>query len=88
MAKMPADSSLMSRLDKLIETAYKADKVPARYVTLPANSVFEIVFPKAVLNKDVKAGEPVTIRTTDNLYVNDVLVLPKGTAGAVVVTAE
>jgi hypothetical protein len=85
--KNAADSSLMSRLGNLIETAYKTDKVPARYVTLPANSVFEIVFPKAVLNKDVKAGEPMTIRTTDNLYVNDVLVLPKGTAGAVVVTA-
>jgi hypothetical protein len=30
----------------------------------------------------------VTIRTTDNLYVNDVLVLPKGTAGSAIVTGE
>jgi hypothetical protein len=30
-------SPLMSRLDKLIATTYKADKVSARYVTLPAN---------------------------------------------------
>jgi hypothetical protein len=81
-------SPLMSRLDKLIATTYKADKVSARYVTLPANVVFEIVFPKAVLNKDVKAGEPVTIRTADNLYVNDVLVLPRGTAGSALVMAN
>src|SRR5574344_495986 len=84
--KTATEGSLMVRLGKLIDTAYKTDKVPARYVTLPANAVFEIVFPKNVSKKEALAGEPVTIRTTDNLYVNDVLVLPKGTAGAAVVT--
>ena len=84
--KNAGDESLMSRLGKLIGTAYKTDKVPARYVTLPANAVFEIVFPKGLSRKEALAGEPVTIRTTDNLYVNDVLVLPKGTAGVAVIT--
>ena len=81
-------ASLMSRLAKLVNTAYKSDKVPVRYVTLPANVVLEIVFPKGVTVKEANAGEQITIRTADNLYVNDTLVLPKGTAGTAVISAN
>jgi hypothetical protein len=80
------NDSLMNRLGRLVNTAYKSDSVPARYVMLPLNSVFEIEFPKAVTNKDVKAGVQIPIRAADNLYVNDVLVFPKGTQGTLVLT--
>lgn len=77
---------LKSRLAKMVETAYKSETVPVRQATLPMNTVVEVVFPKDVTAKEITAGDLITVRAADNLYVNDVLVLPKGTAGSTVFT--
>lgn len=50
-------------------------------VTLPKDSVIKVEFTEELSSREDKAGEPVHFKLADNVYVNDVLVLPKGAMG-------
>ena len=77
-----ASGALSTRLEDLLEVvAYEGGVVPVQKVTLPKDSVIKIEFTEQLGNKISQVGDEVGFKAADNLYVNDVLVLPKGTAG-------
>lgn len=74
--------SLSGRLEGLLKLAgYSDGNVPVQQVTLPKDSVFKIVFTSELSTKMSRQGDVVQFKAADNLYVNDVLVLPKGATG-------
>lgn len=73
--------SLKTRLDKLVSLAYPSGSLPTETITLPKDSLVKIEFTQALSSKTAKAGDVVSFRVADNVFVNDVLVLPKGAAG-------
>ena len=76
------DGALSTRLEELLEVvAYEGGVVPVQQVTLPKDSVIKIEFTQELGNKISKVGDEVGFKAADNLYVNDVLVLPKGATG-------
>ena len=76
------DGALSIRLEELLEVvSYEGGVVPVQEVTLPKDSVIKVEFTKELGNKISKVGDEVGFKAADNLYVNDVLVLPKGATG-------
>ena len=76
------DGALSTRLEDLLElVSYEGGVVPVKQVTLPKDSVIKIQFTQELGNKINKVGDEVGFKAADNLYVNDVLVLPKGATG-------
>ena len=76
------NGSLSGRLDGLLKlTGYGDGKVAVQQVTLPKDSVFKIAFTSELSTKMSRQGDVVRFKAADNLYVNDVLVLPKGATG-------
>ena len=73
--------SLNQRLNRLVETAYDGGQVPVESVVLPKDSLLKIEFTAPLSSRTARAGDPVSFRVADNLYVNDVLVLSKGASG-------
>ncbi len=74
--------ALSERLDSLLDTAsYDNGVVPVRNVTLPADSLIKVEFTEELSTRENKAGDILRLRAADNLYVNDVLVIPKGAIG-------
>lgn len=74
--------ALAPRLEALLKlAAYNDGNVPVRTVTLPKDNVFKITFTKEMSTQQSRVGDVVTFKAADNLYVNDVLVLPKGAIG-------
>lgn len=74
--------ALSTRVDELLKLAsYEDAKVPVQEVTLPKDSVIKIAFTSELSTKTNKIGDVVNFKAADNLYVNDVLVLPKGANG-------
>lgn len=79
---MPAQGSLAIRLENLLKlTAYADGVVPVQVVTLPKDSLLKIEFLEEFSSRNSKVDDEVKFRAADNLYVNDVLVLPKGATG-------
>ena len=80
------NGSLSARLEELLKLAsYTDGKVPVQQVTLPKDSVFKISFTSEMSTKMSRQGDKVNFKAADNLYVNDVLVLPKGATGVGVI---
>ena len=76
------DGALTTRLEDLLElVSYEGGVVPVQQVTLPKDSVIKVEFTQELGNKINKVGDEVAFKAADNLYVNDVLVLPKGATG-------
>ena len=76
------DGALSTRLEDLLElVSYEGGVVPVQQVTIPKDSVIKIQFTQELGNKINKVGDEVGFKAADNLYVNDVLVLPKGATG-------
>ena len=74
--------SLSGRLENLLKLAsYEDGNVPVQEVTLPKDSVLKITFTSELSTKMSRQGDTVHFKAADNLYVNDVLVLPKGATG-------
>lgn len=73
---------LSARLEELLELAsYENGVVPVQEVTLPKDSVLKIEFTEELTSKMNREGDAVHFKAADNLYVNDVLVIPKGATG-------
>ncbi|MBQ8417619.1 MAG: hypothetical protein IJX10_03125 [Phascolarctobacterium sp.] len=76
------DGALSTRLEDLLEVvSYEGGVIPVQQVTLPKDSLIQIEFTQELGNKISKVGDEVSFKVADNLYVNDVLVLPKGATG-------
>ncbi|MDY6029949.1 MAG: hypothetical protein SPI71_06790 [Acidaminococcaceae bacterium] len=76
------NGALGQRLDALLRTAsYDGGAIPVQEVVLPKDVVFKIEFTDELSTKMSRQGDLVRFRVDDNLYVNDVLVLPKGATG-------
>ena len=79
---MPSTGAYALRLDNLLKaTAYADGVVPVRNVVLPKDSLLKIVFTEEFSSRTNKMGDVVHFKAADNLYVDDVLVLPKGATG-------
>ncbi|MCQ2374029.1 MAG: hypothetical protein MJ050_08125 [Phascolarctobacterium sp.] len=78
--------SLSDRLDELTKLAsYQNGSIPVSNVSLPKDSVIKIEFMETLTTKQSRMGDSVNFKAADNLYVNDVLVLPKGARGTGVI---
>ena len=78
--------SLSTRLENLLVLAsYEGGVVPVEATTLPKDSIIKVEFTQELGNRLNKEGDEVNFKVADNLYVNDVLVLPKGATGKGVV---
>lgn len=76
------EGSLSGRLDELLILAsYENAVVPVQEVVLPKDSVLKVEFTQELTSKMSREGDPVYFKAADNLYVNDVLVIPKGATG-------
>lgn len=73
--------NLNERLERLVETTYNGGQVPVQAVVLPKDSLVKIEFTAPLSSKTAQAGDTVYFNVADNLYVNDVLVLAKGSIG-------
>lgn len=74
--------SLSDRLDNLTKLAsYKNGNIPVQEITLPKDNIVKIEFLEPLSTKQSRVGDIVNFKAADNLYVNDVLVLPKGSRG-------
>ena len=74
--------SLSDRLDNLTKMAsYKNGNIPVQEVTLPKDNVIKIEFLETLSTKQSRQGDTVNFKAADNLYVNNVLVIPKGSRG-------
>ena len=71
--------SLSERVEELLKLAsYQDGVVPVQEVVLPKDNVFKIAFTNEMSTKQSRQGDLVTFKAADNLYVGDVLVIPKG----------
>ncbi|MCQ2381001.1 MAG: hypothetical protein MJ032_01490 [Acidaminococcaceae bacterium] len=78
----PVQGAMAIRLENLLKlTAYADGIVPVQVVTLPKDSLLKIEFTEEFSSRNNKVGDEIKFRAADNLYVNDVLVLPKGATG-------
>lgn len=78
----PSTGAFAVRLDNLLKlTAYADGVVPVKKVTLPKDSLLKIQFTDEMSSRTNKVGDEIHFKAADNLYVNDVLVLPKGANG-------
>lgn len=74
--------ALSGRLEELLKLAsYTDGNVPVQSATLPKDSVFKIAFTQEMSTKNSRKGDVVYFKAADNLYVGDVLVIPKGANG-------
>ena len=73
--------SLSGRLNTLIKAGYPDGTVPTETVTLPKDSLLQVEFTKELSSRTAVAGDPIHYVLADNVFVNDVLVLPKGARG-------
>jgi len=77
----PEEGSLTSRISKLAEAGYSGGTIPTETVILPKDSLLQVEFTEELSSRTAKAGDPIHFVLADNVFVNDVLVLPKGAAG-------
>ena len=73
--------SLASRLEALANLAFQDGIVVVETVTLPKDSVIKLEFAEDLSSKTAQAGDVVKYKVADNVFVNDVLVIPKGAEG-------
>ncbi len=73
--------SLKSRLDTLVETAYTDSAIPGESITIPAETLIKVQFTKDITSKTAQAGDSISYVVADNVFANNVLIIPKGALG-------
>ncbi|MEG0831752.1 MAG: hypothetical protein RSF75_05335, partial [Acidaminococcaceae bacterium] len=76
-----ATTSAATRLDELMRLAFPSATLSTEAVVLPKDTLLKIEFTEALKSKENRAGDTVHFQMADNLYVGEVLVLPKGATG-------
>jgi len=79
--KIETKNSLATRLEDLMQVAFPDAKLATENVTLPKDTLIKVAFTEELSSKTNRIGDPVHFKTADNVYVGDVLVLPKGAVG-------
>lgn len=75
------EGSLSSRVEALSNLAFTDGAIPTERVTLPKDTPVKVEFTEELTSREDKAGKQVHFKIADNVYVGDVLVLPKGATG-------
>ena len=78
--------ALDTRIADLEKAVYGDQHYEMKTVELPANTVFKISLNDDVNSKVNQVGDPVTFTVQEDVMVDDVLVLPRGSQGSGVVT--
>ena len=78
--------ALDTRIADLEKAVYGDQHYEMKTVELPANTVFKISLNDDVNSKLNQVGDPVTFTVQEDVMVDDVLVLPRGSQGSGVVT--
>lgn len=89
VALVCAETPEKSYLDQLIEeneVKVELQKIPEGNLYIPKNTSFEVALGRDISSKKSKKGESVDLIMVDNLIINDVVVIPKGTIGTAVIT--
>lgn len=84
-----AEISEKSYLDRILEEnelKVELQKIPEGNLYIPKNTSFEVALGRDISSKKSKKGESVDIIMVENLIINDVIVIPKGTIGTAVIT--
>lgn len=76
-----SEGSLAGRLEALSNLAFQDGIVAVEAATLPKDTVVKVEFTEELSSKVTQAGDVVKYKVADNVFVNDVLVLPKGATG-------
>lgn len=61
-------------------------RIPAGNAYIPADTVLNIELTEAISSKKTKKGDPIPLKTLDNIIINDVIVIPAGSPVEGVVT--
>ena len=75
------NGGLAERLESLTQVAFPASSLVGTMVVLPKDTLVKLTFAQALSSKESRAGDAVKFRVDENIYVDDVLVLPKGAIG-------
>jgi len=79
--KIEATSNLATRLESLMQVAFPEARLTTENVTLPKDTLVKVEFTEELKSKENRVGDAVHFKTADNVYVDNVLVLPKGAVG-------
>lgn len=80
-----------SFIDQLIaekELQVELQKIPEGNLFIPKNTSFEVTLGRDISSKKSKQGESVDLIMVENLIINDVVVIPKGTIGKAVIASS
>lgn len=78
----PATGDLDSRVNKLVQLAFPDGQLPVISATIPADTLVKIAIQTDLDSSKNRVGDPVVYQAVDDVYVNGVLVIPKGAVGA------
>lgn len=77
----PATGDLDRRVNKLLQLAFPNGRPPVVSATIPADTLVKIAVQTELDSRNSRVGDPVTFQAVDDVYVNGVLVIPKGAVG-------
>lgn len=80
--KVETQNNLATRLENLMQVAFPEARLTTENVTLPKDTLVKVSFTEEISSKINHVGDSVHFKTADNVYVGDILVLPKGAVGA------
>jgi ribosomal protein L2 len=61
-------------------------RIPSENAYIPADTILNIELTEAISSKKIKKGDPIPLKTLDNIIINDIIVIPAGTPVEGVVT--
>ncbi len=73
--------SLRTRVKELEETVYRGKHYELKQVEVPAGTVFKISLAQDIGTKLSQEGDAIRFTVSEDVFVDDVLVLPKGSVG-------
>lgn len=77
----PATGDLDSRVNKLVQLAFTNGQMPLVSADIPADTLVKIAIQTELDSRKNRVGDPVVYQAVDDVYVNGVLVIPKGAIG-------
>ena len=89
LAPITDNSQSQVQSSKQVETQLDTpivSTIPKANVYIPAGTELDVVLKSQVSSKTNKVGETIDFETAENLIINDVIVIPKGTVGKAVIS--
>jgi hypothetical protein len=76
-----SNDSLSNRVDKLLNDAFPNGFLVAQKTVVPKDTLIKIKFMEEISSREVAKGDLVKFKADDNIYIDDALVIPKGSLG-------